>query len=401
MGGKTNANDTAAKFGSLEVSVLLIFTSLLSLFSGVFINGKMYKKNNEHKTTAELNEIIANYNYIIENYYEDVDKNKIVKGAVKGMVESLGDKYTSFLDLEDNENLNIQLKGSFIGVGVEVVNFNEEIIVVKVIEDSPASVAGLKAGDVILEVDGEDLQGKKTNEFVELVKDKAEKFNVLIKRGDSKLTKKLYKDKIILKSVTSNIFDLTDKKIGYLDVTLFASNTFEQFSNKLKELEEAEIDSLIIDVRWNAGGHLSSVEDILSLFLDDKHVIYQTESKNDKKKVYSKGMETKKYPIILLSNEESASASELLMGALRDQLNAKIVGMPSFGKGSVQELNTLTSSDKYKITTKKWLTPNGDFIDKVGIEPDVKVEQGLDYFIDFKEGNDLQLQKAIEILSSP
>ncbi|MDD2181407.1 MAG: S41 family peptidase [Bacilli bacterium] len=393
---------TIGKFGILEISVLLILTCIFSMTSGLFLGNKFLReKEIAHDIPPELNEVIDNYNYIVENFYGDIDKKEIVKGAIKGMIDSLGDKYTSFLDQETSETFNIQLKGSFTGVGVEIVNSVEGITILSVMEDSPAEKVGLKKGDVLLEIDGTDVSDKSSSDFTDLVKQKDGKFEVLIKRGEEQLIKELYKDLVILKSVHTKTYEQKDKKIGYLEITLFASNTFEQFKDQLEKLEKENIDGLIIDVRWNSGGHLSSVEKMISLFLDASHVIYQTENKDGIEMTYSSGTVTKKYPVVLLSNGESASASELLMGALRDELDSIIVGTKSFGKGTVQELNKLTSLDQYKITTKKWLTPKGNSIDKIGLEPDIVIEQDPDYYQNFDESKDVQLKKALEIFSTP
>ncbi len=389
------------KFGSLEVTVLLCLTCFISVMSGMFLGHKVTQKAfDKNKIPEELNELISNYNYIVDNFYGDVDKDAVVKGAIKGMVESLGDKYTSFLDESSNNNFNIQLKGSFTGVGVEIISAEKGITVLSVFEDSPASKADIKVGDVILKIDDIDLTGKTSNELINVIKEKQGEFKLVVKRDEEELTKVLKKDLIVIKSVFGKTYEENDKKIGYLEVTLFASNTYEQFKQELEKLENEKVDGLIIDVRWNSGGHLSSVEKMISLFLDTSHIIYQTESKDGVEKTYSSGTVTKKYPIVLLSNGESASASELLMGALRDELGAKIVGTKSFGKGTVQELNTLSSADQYKITTKKWLTPKGESIDKVGLVPDVEVEQEPEYYESFDETKDAQLRKALKLFSS-
>ena len=163
-------------------------------------------------------------------------------------------------------------------------------------------------------------------------------------------------------------------------------------------MEKSGIDSLIIDVRSNTGGHLTAVENILSLFLDSSHVIYQTEDKNGIIKSYSHGSVTKEYPIVILTNEASASASEILAAAMQEEYGAKIVGKHTFGKGTVQELKTLPDGEQYKFTTKKWLTPNGTWINGVGVATDIDVDFNKDYYDNPTHDNDKQLQAAIEAL---
>lgn len=382
----------------LKISILLVLTCIVSMISGLLLGDKFLYKKDVDNIPNELKDVIDSYNYIIENFYEDIDKKEIINGAISGMLESLGDKYTIFLEQEMSETFNIHLNGSFTGIGVEIAKVEEGIKVMNVIENSPASKVDLRSGDIFLELDGVDFSDKEASDFTDAVKKKNNNFTILIKRGEELITKELYKDLILLQSVSSKMYEENNKKIGYIEIELFASNTYEQFKQELKKLEKEKIDGLIIDVRWNTGGHLSSVERILSLFLDSSHVIYQMEGKDGTTKTYSTGTITKQYPIILLSNGGSASASELLMGTLRDELKAKIVGTKSFGKGTVQELNKLSSQDQYKLTTRKWLTSKGKSVDGIGLEPDLVVEQDLEYYESGEESKDKQLKEALKLI---
>ena len=175
-------------------------------------------------------------------------------------------------------------------------------------------------------------------------------------------------------------------------------NTYDQFKEQLEKLENEKIDSLIIDVRSNSGGHLTSATNILSLFLDSSKVIYQIEGKDGITKYYSEGKETKTYPVVVLVNKESASASEILASALKEQYNAKLVGEKTFGKGTVQKLTETTGGIQYKVTTQHWLTSNGNWIEKNGIDVDYEVALDEKYLLDPTDENDNQLQKAIDIL---
>jgi carboxyl-terminal processing protease len=184
-----------------------------------------------------------------------------------------------------------------------------------------------------------------------------------------------------------------------MNVSIFAANTYKQFKEELEKLEKDKIDSLIIDLRGNGGGHLSSVTNMISLFLDSSHVIYQTQTKKETEKTYSTGNVTKKYKIVLLCDDQSASASEVMMGALKDEYKATIIGTTSFGKGTVQELLTLPSDTQYKLTTKKWLTPNGTWVNGIGIKPDIEIKLSDEYIKNPSKENDNQLQEAIKYLS--
>jgi len=177
---------------------------------------------------------------------------------------------------------------------------------------------------------------------------------------------------------------------------LFSNIAYKQFAEELEKLEKDDIDSLIIDVRDNSGGHLSTAVNIISLFLNSKHVIYQTETKGEIEKFYSKGNETKKYPIVVLQNKNSASASEMLSSTLKEEYGATIVGEVSYGKGTVQELLDLNDDIEYKITTKKWLTPKGNWINKKGVSVDVEVSLDDKYYENPSDETDNQLQKALE-----
>ena len=181
-------------------------------------------------------------------------------------------------------------------------------------------------------------------------------------------------------------------------MSIFANNTYEQFKKNLDELESKNIDSLIIDLRSNTGGHMISAKQISSLFLDSKNIIFQTQDKNGVEKIYSTGSENKKYKIVLLADGNSASSSEILIAALKDNLNAILVGEKTYGKGTVQELQTLPNGAQYKFTVKKWLTPNGICIDKEGITPDYEIKISDEYLKNPSDETDNQLQKAIEIL---
>ena len=236
------------------------------------------------------------------------------------------------------------------------------------------------------------------SDFSNLVKKQKGTFNITYRRDGKENTVKLKTDTVELKSVSSKIIDKDDKKIGYIRATIFANNTYEQFKKELSGLEDKNIDGLVIDLRGNSGGHLSAAEQIISLFLDSSHPIYQIKSKNGQNTYYSTGKETKKYKIIILIDGNSASASEVVTSALKEQYGALVVGEKSYGKGTVQELQTLPNGEQYKLTTKTWLTSKGEVIDGKGIKPDYKVSLDDKYLENPSDENDNQLQKAIEVV---
>lgn len=387
-------------FNTTEVVFLIIVTCVISLIMGWSISNGTKLKNNKIYSTddKELEEFIENYNYILENYYKDIDKKELLDGATEGMISKLDDEFSTVIPDESTNNFNIRLEGTYEGIGVEIVNDeNNNVIIYSIIENSPAEKAGLKAGDIIIKIDDKDFTNKKTSELSNYVKNSTkENFKIVIKRDGEEKTFELKREKVTLKSVDSKIIERDNKKVGYIYIAIFANDTYNQFKKALNKLEQEKIDALILDVRDNTGGHLTTVSKMLSLFLDSNHVIYQTQTKEETKKFYSKGKETKKYKIVVLQNENSASASELLSAALKEEYKATIIGTKSYGKGTVQELIKTTSGSEYKLTTKKWLTPKGNLIHKKGVMPDIEIELSDEYKNDPKEENDNQYQKAIE-----
>lgn len=379
-----------------ELFSLIIITMIVSLTLGYFLGQRM---NGTTKLSDEMKKFINDYNEIKENYYEDINDKEILKKALESVVNSLGDPYSTVIDNSLSNSINTELKGQYSGFGIQIANTKDnKILIVSIIDDSPALEAGLKAGDIILKMDGESVEGKTTDEFTKLVKGSNKQTIILTLLRDNKeidiaVTRKI----VTLKSVSSKIFEQDGKKVGYIYISIFAANTDSQFKKELIDLEKKGINSLIIDVRDNTGGHLTSVENIISMFLDKKHVIYQIESKGKTTKTYSKNNDSKKYKVVMLVNENSASASEMLTAAMKEEYNSEVVGMKTFGKGTVQEVgNTSNTNLNYKITTKKWLTPKGNWINKKGIEPTIKVELSKEYIKNPSEETDNQLKTAIE-----
>ena len=224
--------------------------------------------------------------------------------------------------------------------------------------------------------------------------DVGDKFKISVKRGDETKDFEVELDKIEIKSVFSEIKEVNGKKIGYININNFASNTYKQFKSVLKDVEKNNIDSLIIDVRNNTGGHLSQVKNILSVFFDKKTVLFQIQNKKKTTKYYGSGDNKKTYPVVVLVNGGSASASEVLASCFKDNYkDATLVGVTTYGKGTVQQTKSLSEGSSFKFTTEKWLTSKGDWINEKGIEPDVVVEN------DPESDVDAQLDKAIELLS--
>jgi carboxyl-terminal processing protease len=298
-------------------------------------------------------------------------------------------------------NMATRLQGNYSGFGIEIANdIENNINIINVIEDTPAEKVGLKVGDKIIAMDGVSVTNMATADFAIKVKQNPNKETKLtIIRDGKQMEIQITRENITLKSVSSATYNVNNKKVGYIYVSVFAANTAVQFHDVLTQLEKDEIDSLIIDLRDNTGGHLTSVEKMMSEFFDKTHVIYQVQDKNKTTKYYSTGAKTKKYPIAVIVNGNSASASEMLTAALKEEYGATIIGLNTYGKGTVQEVQKTNAGVEYKLTTKKWLTPKGNWINGKGIAPTIKVELNDKYFSEPTKENDNQLQTALDALS--
>ena len=391
---KNKKNDNS--FSLTEVVGLLLASVIITFIIGVVL-GNGYAKDNNYSSNRITDEIIHNYNIIKEQYPEVLDKD-LLNGAIKGMLGTVDDPYASFI--ESDSNLDLEIKGIYEGLGIQIITYeNGEIYVSSVFENSSAAEVGIKVGDKLLQIDDLKLEDKTGTDFANYVRDsKNKEFKVTVLRDNKELEYTVEKTVTIIPSVFTNIFEQNDKKIGYLQVTIFSEKTLAQYEQKLDELEKENIDSLIIDLRGNSGGVLATVNGMLSTMMDSSKIVYKTDADGEIETFYSTGKVSKEYDIVVLVDGESASASEIMAAALRDNLNAKLVGTKTYGKGTVQQVKELSSGDEYKITTKKWLTPKGECVDKVGLTPDYIVELDENYYMNPSNETDNQLQKALEIL---
>lgn len=368
----------------------------------MLIGRKAVKSNTAVSQDESLNNFIENYNYIVNNYYTEVDKEKIINGAIEGMMESLDDPYSAYFDSSESNSFNVLLDGEYEGIGIKYGQSieSENLIIVSVFENSPADKCGLKVNDIILSVDDKTFNGDNINELNEYINNNNKVFKIKIQRDGIEKDAEISKSKIKLESVQTKIYNEKNKKIGYIYISIFASNTYTQFKKALDDLEVKKIDGLIIDVRQNTGGHLTSVEKILAEFLNKKQIAFIIEDKGKKTNYYGNLKTNKNYDIALLGDSISASASEVLISSLKDNIGAYFIGENTYGKGSVQELVTLSNNNQYKITTQRWLTPKGVCVsDTNGIEPDKKVSQSTKYYETGNEEDDVQLKEAINYLS--
>lgn len=389
-------------FNYAEVIVIMIITLILGGLIGSFIT-YIYKDNRTTTSTSvpnELKEFIKTYNDIVSNYYQEIDHDKLLESGIKGMLEYLGDDYSFYMDSEVSKNFNEQVDGKYEGIGVEIMLLNDNTVKIsKVFDDTPASKAGLKVDDVLVSVNDESITGLSPSEIASKIKGGDKNVKIVVTRDGKDIEFLLTLGSVELESVTGKVFEENGKKIGYIELTVFAANTYVQFEKKLAELENNNIDSLIIDVRDNSGGYLSTVTDIASLFMNKSKIIYQLDTKGVVEQIYAKNNDSRNYKISVLINGNSASASEILAAALKESYGATIVGVNSFGKGTVQKAYQLESGATVKYTIQKWLTPEGNWINGVGISPDIEVQLNEDYYKNPSDSTDNQLQEAIKDLS--
>lgn len=396
-----NDNKTKEKelYTSKEVIIVMIFSigiGILMCFGGIsIITGKNYLA-----VTKDLKKVVDTYYAIVDNYYGELDRDKLIDGAVEGMISSVGDTFTSYSDTDSTSSFDETINGSYEGIGCTVATLEDGAIsVIDMFEDSPSYKAGLKVGDIILKVDGESYEGKNSNDISNYIKNSGKSKIVLtVKRDNEEKDISINLSKVEIPHVSGKVIEQDSKKIGYIKISLFASNSYKQFKNKLDELEKSNIDDLIIDVRDNSGGYLSSVTDICNLFLDKGKVIYQLEDSKGKVKKKDTTKEKRKYDIVVLINGGSASASEILASAIKESYGGDIVGTNSYGKGTVQQTKKLLDGSMIKYTTQKWLTPDGNSINGVGVTPTKVVELNEEYFNNPTTENDNQLQEAIKLI---
>lgn len=386
----------------LEIMIIVFVSVFIGMLGGAAtiytIDYNVNKKNND-VSISKIDEIDTVFNKIVNEYYADVDQNKLIEGAVSGMLSVL-DSNTSYIDKTNTINFNNKMNGEYYGIGIEALTINETgTLVVSVVPDSPAERSGIKEGDIIIEADGNSLKNAPATYFTSLVSKTSTEIKLVITRGNKNLNISVKPEKVIISSVDTNKFVVNNKNVGYIKISLFAANTASQFAKKLKELEETGIDSLVIDVRNNSGGYLSTASTILEMFMKKGTVLYKIESKNTTQTREDNTEEHRDYPVAILVNGSSASASEILAACFNENLQSEIVGNTTYGKGTVQETVNVLEGSMAKITTKKWLTPKGNWVHEIGIMPTIGVTASNKYVENPIYANDNQLERAINALT--
>ena len=390
---KKKKKNNKATFNLLEVIVIIVMTSLVvGVSTGIVVYNNYYeidKKNNKGNTNY-LKEIEAAYNNILNSYVEKVDESELTNAAIKGMYSYLGDPYTSYLDEDSTTNLMDRLNGEYKGIGVEITSTESGTMVMTVFDGSPASKAGIMVGDIITKVGDTDVKNSTPSVVSNLIKSTNGTTTIEVLRGGVYKTLEINVEKVSIPSVSSNNFD----GVGYIKITTFSNNTYEQFKTALSGLEKENIDSLVIDVRNNGGGFLNAAVDIAELFIEKGKNVYGLETKEKTEYYKDSTKESRNYKVGILMNSASASASEILAAALKESYGATLLGITSYGKGTVQETSELETGGMIKYTTAYWLTPNGNKINNVGLKPDVEITG--DYTDDMDYESDTQLLTAIK-----
>ena len=378
-------------FSYPEMVIIMIIAILFGFLIGNVVSFTK-KETTNSSVPSELKEFVDTYNDIVNNYYDKVNKEELIDAGIKGMINYLDDPYATYFDGTSSTNFNQTLEGNYEGVGIEVTLDNNKVKITKVFADTPAKKAGIKVGDYITKVNGESVEGKSLSDVVSLIKN--------AKNKEVEKAMKVTRTTVDMPYTSSKVYEENGKKIGYLKIEMFSNNITKQVKKELESLKKKNIDKLVIDARDNPGGYLTQVTEILSLFMTKKDVIYQLQTKNNKEKVYSTSSKaTYSYPVVVLINENSASASEILASAFKETYGAEVVGVNSYGKGTVQKTGDLNNGDTIKYTVQKWLTPKGNWINEKGVTPTKEVKLELKENEPLTEDNDNQLKAAIELAS--
>ena len=386
------------------VIITVLITSLVTtivIYNFVIKSGKIAIKSDDNSSLGGLEATLASFRSVLEEkYMGEIDDEELIEGAIKGYVSALGDPYTTYYTKEEMDELMEETTGNYVGIGIYMTLDieNNAIYVVKPMEGSPAEEAGIKAGDLITKVDGIEYSGEEMDQASNAIKGKeGTKVKLEILSNGKTREIEVQRRKIIVSHIVEKKFD----NIGYLLIEDFDGGCADEFEKKYKELEKQGIDRLIIDLRNNGGGVVSEAVDIADMLLEKDKTILITKDKKGNEEIKKCDNEASiTMPVVVLTNGYSASASEILVGALKDNERATIVGTKTYGKGVIQEVDRLNDGSGLKITIEEYYTPNKEKINKVGIKPDEEIELSSEIIEKgtYTDEEDNQLQKAIEII---
>lgn len=391
-----------------KYTIIIIITAfitfiLTSTFVYRFINNdeRYYIKNSKTESSS-LEQTLSYFKEILDKkYIGDINEEELKESAIKGYIAGLNDPYTEYFTKEEMKEFTEETEGEYVGIGIYTTADTKQnaIIVLRTIGDSPASKAGLLTGDIIKKVDEEEFTGEQLNEAVKKMKGIAgTNVKITVVRNDKEMEFNIKRENIKISHVSSNVLN---DNIGYIKISSFEGGCSEEFLEKYKEIEKQNIKSLIIDLRFNGGGIVDEALNIAELMVPKDKILLITKDKTEEEDVVKAKKDASiNMPIVVLVNEYSASASEILAGILKEDINATLIGNTTYGKGVIQTVYPLKDGSGLKITTDEYYTPDHNKINKVGIEPTIKVEisEELRQITNLPLEQDIQLQKAIEQL---
>lgn len=380
-----------AKVPAAIMVLAFIFVAGIGYAAGTF-NSQLYGGFNSliGKNQLDLSTVQATYQAVRDNFDGDVDEAKLIEGANRGLVEALGDEYTVFMNKEQSTEFDNSLTGNIGGgIGVEISTRNNVPTIVRVLRDNPAEKAGVAVGDSILAVNGESVEGKDTTEIVtEIRGDVGTTVKLAVIRDGEQKEFVITRDQVNNPSVYGSVVD----GVGIMTVTRFDDETGDLARKLAKEFKDAGVKGVVLDLRGNGGGYVTAAQAVAGIWLDNKVVVTEKRAGQVTEELKSGGSPILNgTPTVVLINSSSASASEIVAGALRDNKAAQLMGETSFGKGSVQKLVNLTDGAMLKVTIARWYTPAGVNISETGIVPDTEVLRTAE---DFNNGRDPQLEAA-------
>jgi len=402
LGGNMNTEKSQKTY---KIIMLIVLTILITAIITTILVYKTMDGNVKYVTvssnSSEIGKTLESLkNWIQDKYIGDIDEKQMVETAIKGYVAGLDDKYSEYITAEEMKEYMEEAVGKFVGIGVYIMNDTEknQILVIAPIEGGPAAEAGILPGDIITKIDGVEYKGEQLSEASSKLKQEAgTKVKLEILRDSKTIEIEVERRKIKTSHVTA---ETIDNNIGYINLPSFDEDTSEEFIQKYKELGNKNIKGLIIDLRNNGGGIVEEALKIADTMVDKGNTLLIITSKNKEEEIKkSEKDKTINVPIVVLVNENTASASEILVAALRENINAKVVGKTTYGKGVIQTIYTFKDGSGLKLTTNEYLTPNRNSINKIGIKPDYEIElpENEKNIYAVEKEQDTQLKKAIEL----
>lgn len=389
-----------------KVIMLIVIVAVITFIATTLLMYKYVGENVKYVTLSAndggISNTLASYRKIIDQkFLGEIDEDKIIQETIRGYIKGLDDPYTEYMTKEEMEDFTSDVMGNFTGIGIYLTKDTEKnaVVVISPIKDTPAHKAGILPGDIITKIDDVSYTGEQLTEASNKIRGEiGSKVKIEVLRDNQTLTFEVTRENIKVNHVEAKVLE---NNIGYIEFNSFDEGCSKEFKEKLEELKSQNVTSLIIDIRNNGGGLVDEALKIADYIVDKDATLLITVDKKQKEEITkSKENPIINVPVIVLMNGNSASASEILAGALKDNKKATIVGEKSYGKGVIQELLTLIDGSGLKITTNEYFTPNRNKINEVGIVPDVEVvlDESLKEKLELDEKEDNQLQKAIEIL---